>query len=109
MYDQTLDGKELTPKVGLRSRSGGFASSTLAQDPTYSRFFAPGAPHIPQFESTGFGEGGSENDENDDYVSMDEETMTQGAQPRLSLLSVAELTLGRRQEAIVEPTMGGGW
>ena len=33
--------------------------------------------------------------------------MMQGAQPRLSLLSVAELTLGRRQEAIVEPTMGG--
>ena len=30
-----------------------------------------------------------------------------GAQPRLSLLSVNELTLGKKQEAIMDRTMGG--
>ena len=33
--------------------------------------------------------------------------MMPGAQPRISLLTVANLTLGRMYEAIEEPTMGG--
>ena len=63
MHDETVDGKELTPKVGLRSKDGGFASSTMAQDPNFSRQFAPGASIIPQLDFTGYGDGGSEDED----------------------------------------------
>ena len=106
MHDETVDGKMLTPKVGQRSEDGGFASSTMAQDPNLSRQFVPGASIIHQLELSYGGMGGYDS-EDDDYVSITEETMLPCAQPRASLLTVANLTLGRTYEALEEPTMGG--
>ena len=56
----------MTPKVGMRSSLGGFLMSTLMDQPTDSRNFAPGIEAISRLgglDSTGLEGGGSESDE----------------------------------------------
>ena len=48
LHDETIDGKIPAPQVGQRPGEGGFASSTMTQDPNHSRHFAPAASIIHQ-------------------------------------------------------------
>ena len=61
---------------------------------------------IQQLERTLGPLGGYDSDD-DDYLSTTDETMLQCAQPRPSLLTLANLSAGRSYEALEEPTMDG--
>ena len=80
LQDVTVDGKTPTPKVGKKAEDGMFASSTMAQDPNLSRQFAPTASIIHPIEFPYGGIGGVDSDD-DDYVSITEDTMLPDAQP----------------------------